>query len=93
MGNRRITIEEILIERALRDSSFREQLVANPKAAISAELEGVVIPDDIEITVVQEKMNELVLVLPESVEQIEGIASIRESISWGDAPKGYSKST
>jgi acyl-coenzyme A thioesterase PaaI-like protein len=55
--------EDRVIERAQRDESFRQQLLDDPRAAISDEL-GVEIPDALQIRVIEEDPQEVVLVLP-----------------------------
>lgn len=55
--------EELLITKAFQDTSFRRQLIENPKMAI-AENFGVQLPVDIEIRVMQEDEKVLYVVLP-----------------------------
>jgi hypothetical protein len=54
---------ERVIERAQRDEAFRQQLLDDPRGAISADL-GVDVPDGIEIRVIEEDPEEAVIVLP-----------------------------
>jgi hypothetical protein len=74
-----------VIERAQRDESFRQQLLDDPRAAISEEL-GVDIPDSLEIRVIEEQPQEVVLVLPATAsarevtdEQLAGAAGGADS--------------
>lgn len=55
--------EELLITKAFQDTSFRRELIENPKIAI-AENFGVQLPVDIEIRVLQEDDKVLYVVLP-----------------------------
>lgn len=60
---RRNKLESQVIEKALKDDAFREQLVSNPKAVIEEDT-GLSLPADLEIKVVQESANLMYLVLP-----------------------------
>jgi hypothetical protein len=55
-------IEERLITRAWQDSSFKEELLSNPKLAL--EREGISLPEAIQVHVVVEDLNNLYLVIP-----------------------------
>jgi hypothetical protein len=52
-----------LVGRAMTDDTFRQQLLASPKAAIEQEL-GVSLPAELEVVVVEETASRLCLVLP-----------------------------
>jgi hypothetical protein len=56
-------LEERLIEKAMKDEQFRENLLLNPKSIIEQEL-GIVIPDQMKIHVLEETVDSLYLVLP-----------------------------
>ncbi|MFN9175332.1 MAG: NHLP leader peptide family RiPP precursor [Synechocystis sp.] len=56
-------LEIHLITRALKDESFRAELIANPKAIIEQEI-GSKLPDELEITVLEETENTIYMVLP-----------------------------
>ena len=58
-------IRSHLVSKAQDDLEFRDSLVADPKAAISAELQ-VEIPDSVKVSVVEDKADEIYLVLPPS---------------------------
>ncbi|MEO1430198.1 MAG: NHLP leader peptide family RiPP precursor [Cyanobacteria bacterium J06633_8] len=60
--NRRI-FEELLITKAFQNSSFKRELIENPKMAIAQNF-GVQLPVDIEIRVLQEDKQVLYVVLP-----------------------------
>ncbi|MBD2533204.1 NHLP leader peptide family natural product precursor [Nostoc flagelliforme FACHB-838] len=86
-------VQSQIIAKALRDSSFRQSLFNEPKAAISQEL-GIDIPDSINIQVLQANDTNLYLVLPSanddegdaelSLEQLASVAGGRGSTicSW-----------
>ena len=61
--NQRQQLEQKLIEKAMKDESFRKQLIENPGAAIEALLE-VKIPETITIKVLEEDPTTVYLVLP-----------------------------
>lgn len=63
-------IEKALIEKAMADSAFRQELKANPHAAIKSLLGTDPIPA-MKITVVEEAPGEAVLVLPRNIAQDE----------------------
>jgi hypothetical protein len=61
--NQRQQIEQQLIEKAMKDESFRKQLIENPGAAIETEL-GMKIPVTMNIKVLEEDPKTFFLVLP-----------------------------
>jgi hypothetical protein len=56
-------LEIHLITRALKDESFRAELIANPKTVIEQEI-GSKLPDELEITVLEETDDTIYMVLP-----------------------------
>ncbi|MEK3731507.1 MULTISPECIES: NHLP leader peptide family RiPP precursor [Paenibacillus] len=52
-----------LIQKAWEDPSFKAKLLSDPKAAIKEAL-GVLIPDHIQVRTVEEKSDELFLIIP-----------------------------
>ena len=60
--NRR-RFEELLITKALQDTSFKRELIENPKMAIAQHF-GTQLPTEIEIRVLQETDKVLYVVLP-----------------------------
>lgn len=56
-------LEIHLITRAWKDESFRAELIANPKAVIEQEI-GSKLPDELEITVLEETEDTIYMVLP-----------------------------
>jgi hypothetical protein len=66
--NRRTQIENILIEKAMHDESFRALLKDDPKGAMQKEF-GAIIPSQINIRVLEEDAQNFYLVLPSSESQ------------------------
>jgi len=64
--NKRQQLEQQLIEKAMKDQSFRKQLVENPGAEIEAET-GWKIPETVRITVLEEDPQTVYLVLPDAL--------------------------
>lgn len=64
-------LEVHLITRALKDERFRQELLANPKAAVEQEL-GTKLPDNMEYKVLEETETTLYIVLPSN--PYEGMA-------------------
>ena len=71
-------LRDHLISKATNDSEFRASLVADPKAAVNAEL-GVNIPDGVAVSVYEDSATAVHLVLPpneelatETLEEIAG---------------------
>jgi hypothetical protein len=62
--DQRQQLEQQLIEKAMKDESFRKQLVENPGAAIEAEM-GMKIPETMKIVVLEEDPQTVYLVLPQ----------------------------
>ena len=62
-GSSRTDLERRVIERASRDPQFRNDFAANPRETAEREF-GVTIPENIEITVVEETPSSVYVVLP-----------------------------
>lgn len=54
-----------VIQKAWEDPSFKQRLLADPKAALQEAL-GVIIPDSVTLKAVEEGSNEFYLVIPPS---------------------------
>ena len=70
MGEKTMTVSALrqhLIDKATADSEFRNQLVAEPKAAIEAET-GLTVPSEFNVEVHQDSATTSHLVLPPSAE-------------------------
>lgn len=57
------TIEQQLIEKAMRDQSFRKKLFKNPELTIEEEF-NIKLPESFKIGVLQENVNSMYLILP-----------------------------
>jgi hypothetical protein len=62
-------LEAQLIERAWQDEAFRQELLCNPKAVIEGELDKE-LPENLQITVLEETSNLIYLVLPANPDQL-----------------------
>jgi len=56
-------MEQRLVEKAMKDEQFREQLRVSPKETIEAEL-GIKLPQALNIHVLEEKPDSVFLILP-----------------------------
>ncbi|NIK72059.1 MULTISPECIES: NHLP leader peptide family RiPP precursor [unclassified Paenibacillus] len=74
-----ITRDQI-IQKAWEDDAFKQQLLNDPKAAIKDAF-GVEIPDDIEVTAVEETPDHAYLVIPPKPSALKS-ASSEEFPSW-----------
>ncbi|GAA3404632.1 NHLP leader peptide family RiPP precursor [Paenibacillus hodogayensis] len=59
------TLKQQIIEKAWQDSTFKQQLLSDPKAAIEGAF-GVKVPDGIKLNVVEESSTDFYLVLPQN---------------------------
>ncbi|TDL48813.1 NHLP leader peptide family natural product precursor [Paenibacillus dendritiformis] len=58
-----------IVQRAWEDATFKEKLLADPKSAIK-ELLDISIPEHIQLTTVEEKLNHYVLILPPNPSEV-----------------------
>ncbi len=65
------SIQEQIIAKAMKEETFRQELLSNPKAAI-ARAQGITIPQGVTIMVHQDTPTTLHLVLPAKVQTGEG---------------------
>ena len=63
MSNLRIKLEQQIIEKAMKDDSFRKHLLEDPKTAFEQET-GIILPSSFKITVLQEDQHNVYLILP-----------------------------
>lgn len=81
---RRIDFEARLRAKAWQDEEFQKRLVADPKGTVEAELalieEGVALPDDVKVRVVEEDAEEICVVIPKHPEQAAGRALTHEEL-------------
>ena len=57
------TLKAQIIQKAWEDEAFKNQLIANPKAALKQAF-NITLPDDISVKAVEETSTEFVLVIP-----------------------------
>jgi hypothetical protein len=77
-NQQRELFEQKLIEKAMKDESFRKQLIENPGATIEAET-GVKIPELVKLKVLEEDPNTVYLILPQNpVQNTEMELSVAE---------------
>ena len=69
----RVETENKLIEKASQDADFKARLMSDPKAAIAEET-GAELPDNLEITVLEESANHYYLVLPLEAQDSEELS-------------------
>jgi Nitrile hydratase, alpha chain len=62
-GGGRAEMERRLIERSLKDESFRQMLLADPRTAVEEEL-GTRLPEGVRVRAVEESAQTIYLVLP-----------------------------
>ena len=89
----RAQIERRLIKRSLEDKSFRQSLLADPKAAVEEEL-GRRLPEEVQVRAVEETADTVYLVLPSaspvgeggelSDRQLDAVAG-----GWGNLGTGF----
>jgi hypothetical protein len=72
-GGGRTEAESRIIQRSIEDDAFRQQLLADPKAAVEQEL-GSQLPDEVRVVAVEESADTIYLVLPStSMAGAEGV--------------------
>src|SRR5215217_8227380 len=70
-GSARAEMERRLVERSLKDESFRRMLLEDPKATMEQEL-GVRLPAEVQVQAVEETADTIYLVLPSAPAVGEG---------------------
>ena len=94
MSNLRKKLEEQIIEKAMKDDSFRKKLIDNPKLIFELET-GINLPETIKIKILQEDQKTVYLVLPpfrgdaaeDELTEAE-LASVAGGTGWGGARPG-----
>lgn len=80
-------IEEKIIARAWQDESFKQELLSNAKSAF--EKEGIPLPENIEVRIVEESSNTIYFVLPAQPSEIGELSDAElESVAGGVWGKG-----
>src|SRR4051794_25158404 len=62
-GGGRAAMEQRIVQRSLEDDAFRQQLLADPRAAVEQEL-GAQLPSGVGVQVVEETADTVFLVIP-----------------------------
>ncbi|MEK0313380.1 NHLP leader peptide family RiPP precursor [Cohnella sp. 56] len=65
------TLKVQIIKKAWEDAAFKQQLLADPKGAVKAAF-GVELPQEIEVTAVEETGTHYYLVIPPNPEDVAG---------------------
>ncbi|HEY7124365.1 MAG TPA: NHLP leader peptide family RiPP precursor [Ktedonobacterales bacterium] len=77
------TIQEQVLERALKDARFRQELLSNPRTVLAEEYQ-IHLPEYVTVRVVEEAPNTLTLVLPAREEALEELSDADlEAVSGG----------
>jgi hypothetical protein len=94
-GNARTEMERRIVQRSIEDDAFRQQLLADPKAAVEQEL-GTRLPEGVRVVAVEETQDTIYLVLPStSMAGAEGgelADPALESVAGGGLPYQYTGS-
>lgn len=81
-----------VVNHAIEDKTFRDQLIENPKEALESRF-GTKVPDEIEIQVLQQDGRVLYVVLPDSpqegVEELDADALDKVAGGWGSSLHGW----
>lgn len=72
-------LKEKIIQKAWEDEAFKNQLIANPKAALKQAF-NITLPDDISVKAVEETSTEFVLVIPTNPAKVLVTTNAVESI-------------
>ena len=75
--NARQTLEAQLIDRAMKDETFRQELLRDPKGVVAREL-GIQMPENIDVQVLQESPSTVYLVVPRPVQSADAELSDKE---------------
>ena len=77
IAEQRTRIEKMLVEKAMKDESFRKKLIHEPRLTLEHEL-GATIPEYIKINILEETSDTFYLVLP-SGSSIKAVDELMES--------------
>lgn len=71
-------LQQEIIGKAASDASFRQRLLESPREALEAAL-GVAVPNGMSVTVLEERVDELCVVLPVNLSGIAASAALAAS--------------
>jgi len=74
----RAAMEQRIVQRSLEDDDFRQQLLADPRAAVEQEV-GAQLPSGVRVQVVEETADTVFLVIPPSSEVGEDEGELSDS--------------
>jgi len=57
-------LESAIMQKMLNDHAFRQEVIDNPKVTIEKKM-GIAIPDGVKVRLIEEKADEIVLVIPQ----------------------------
>jgi hypothetical protein len=85
------TVQEQILERAIKDESFRQEVLTNPRGVLAREY-NIHVPETISIRVVEDTADTLTIVVPSKQEALQELSDaeleaasggwIRPPISW-----------
>ena len=82
---KRHEFQDFIVKKAWEDPEFKKRLLADPRAVISEELgkiqDGVSIPDNIAVDVVEETPNQICIVLPVNPADLTGAAISEDDLA------------
>ena len=77
------TVQEQVLERALKDERFRQEVLTNPRAVLAREY-NVHLPEAVSIRVVEDTANTLTIALPPRQESMQELSDAElEAVSGG----------
>jgi Nitrile hydratase, alpha chain len=92
-GGGRAEMERSIVQRSMEDEEFRQRLLDDTKAVVEQEL-GTQLPEDVEVSVVEESQQTIYLVLPFrsadlqagelSDQELEAVAGGKGTAIWSD---------
>lgn len=78
-----VTVQEQILERAVKDEDFRQEVLTNPRAVLAREY-NVHIPETVNIRVVEDTSNTLTIAVPPKQESMQELSDAElEAVSGG----------